>query len=96
RVGYLAAHQKNVIETMSQSASPATKKALEPFAEMCGRRMRWMEGMMRDAQMASPTCPNCSQSGLERAGSTDNARDSNTDSPRRSMGEWMQMCPNWN
>ena len=95
RVGYLAAHQKNVIETVKKSAPPTAQKALEPFAEMCGRRMRWMEGMMRDARMASPTCPNCSQSGFDRAGSTDGAPESEPDPPRRSMGEWMEQCPRW-
>jgi len=94
-VGYLTAHQKNVIETVRQNASPEIQRALEPVAEMCGRRMRWMEGVMRDARMAPPACPNCSRSAPAGSGSAYGEERAAPEPARRSYREWMEQCPGW-
>jgi hypothetical protein len=99
RVGYLTAHQNNVIETVKQSASPAEQKALEPVSDMCGRRMRWMGQRMKDARMSPPSCSGCwgstSETSSDDVGAKTDHPDGRSDEAPATMRQWMQGCPTW-
>lgn len=89
RVGYLTAHQNNVLETVKRTAGPEDQADLEPISELCGRRMHWMEEMFAKENMMSPSCPDC------RGPSTETRRnDVEKDKERpQTMESWMNDCP---
>lgn len=89
RVGYLTAHQKNVIEAVQRTAAPKEQAYLEPVSEMCGKRMQWMGQMMKAERMTPPTCSGC-WGATPEAGQ--NGANENTEPPK-TMEQWMDCCP---
>lgn len=89
RVGYLTAHQNNVLEAVKRTADPKTQAELEPVSEMCGKRMQWMGQVMKDEKMTPPSCSGCW--GAYPETSKDDA-DKNTEPPK-TMEQWMDCCP---
>lgn len=91
RVGYLTAHQNNVIESVKRTATPEEQDDLEPVSEMCGRRMQWMGKMMKDEKMTPPSCSGCWGASPE---AQQNDANENTEPPK-TMEQWMDSCPSW-
>lgn len=89
RVGYLTAHQNNVIEAVKRTAAPEEQDDLEPVSEMCGKRMKWMGQMMKAERMIPPTCSGC-WGATPEAGQ--NGANENTERPK-TMEQWMDCCP---
>lgn len=83
RVGYLTAHQKNVLETVKHTANPQEQADLEPISELCGRRMQWMGQMIKKQKMAPPPCAGCW---------TPTPEIPLNDLPKN-MQQWMDSCP---
>lgn len=65
RLGYLAAHQKNVIEAVKKKATPEEQKQIVPVSRMCGEHVESMGKMLRAVNMATPCCPGCWGSGRD-------------------------------
>lgn len=96
RVDHLTAHQQTVIAHLQNQAAPPVQKTIAPFADMCSRRMEWMDEMM--AQMGMPTRGSkTAASGKTEnpdppsASPDDNARTNHSGRTRASMSGMMQM-----
>jgi hypothetical protein len=89
RVGYLTAHQNNVIEAVKRTASPEEQDDLKPASEMCGKRVQWMGEMMKAERMIPPTCSGC-WGAIQEAPQND--ANENLESPK-TMEQWMDCCP---
>jgi hypothetical protein len=89
RVGYLTAHQQNVLEAVKRTADPKEQADLEPISELSGRRMQWMGQMMKDEKMTSPPCPYCWSTSTK---SQKNDLEKDTERTQ-SMESWMNNCP---
>jgi hypothetical protein len=89
RVGYLTAHQNNVIEAVKRTADPKEQDDLEPVREMCGKRVQWMGEMMKAESMTPPTCSGCWGATPEAA---QNDPNENAEPPK-TREQWMDCCP---
>ena len=89
RVGYLTAHQNNVIEAVKRTADPKEQDDLEPVSEMCGKRMQWMGQMMKAERLTPPTCSGCWDATPE---AVQNDPNENAEPPK-TMEQWMDCCP---
>jgi hypothetical protein len=97
RVDHLTAHQQTVIAHLQHQAPPPVQNSIAPFADMCSRRMQWMDEMM--AQMGMPahgsraaaTGPtqNLAPAASSSPGESANTNQSNPSRP--SMGGMMHM-----
>lgn len=52
QIDHLTAHQQSVIHRLQNQAPPPVQKAIAPLAEMCSRRMEWMDEMMMQMGMS--------------------------------------------
>lgn len=96
RVGYLSAHQRNVIETVKQTADPVSRPVADAIGDVCTERMEWMEGMMKEMKMTPPSCSGCwwgPQSAVSPAATGEPAPEQTTPN-RDQMQRWMENCPN--
>ncbi len=89
RVGYLTAHQQNVLEAVKRTADPKEQADLEPISELSGRRMQWMGQMMKDEKMTPPSCSGCWGASPE---AQQNDENKNTEPPK-TIEQWMDSCP---
>lgn len=95
RVGYLSAHQRNVIETVKRTADPVSRPVADEIGEVSTRRMKWMEGMMKEMNMTPPSCSGCwwGSSGTASTGAQENVSQGQSGPNREQMQQWMEDCP---
>jgi len=97
RVGYLTAHQKNMIETVKRTADPASRPVADKIGNICTERMKWMDSMMKEMKMTPPSCSGCwwGESGEKSAGGEVAAPQKQNIPSREQMQGWMDDCPDW-
>ena len=94
RVGYLSAHQKNMIETVKRTADATTRPVAEAIGNDCTQRMKWMEGMMQDMEMTPPSCSGCWCTPQSKVSSAKEGASEAKGSPsKKQMQRWMDNCP---
>lgn len=97
RVGYLSAHQRNVIETVKRTADPVSRPVANAIGDACTQRMKWIEAMMQDMKMTPPSCSGCwwGSSGTTSTGVQKSAAQGQGSPNREQMQRWMDDCPDW-
>ncbi|NOZ21357.1 MAG: hypothetical protein GXP25_09745 [Planctomycetes bacterium] len=94
RVGYLAAHQKAMLDDLEQRATPQEKKELRPIASMCASRCGRMLNMMKDMGVSPPCMMRQAAAPKERgAASPPAGKKRNVKDPTEMMRRCMEMCP---
>jgi hypothetical protein len=98
RVGYLSAHQRNMIETVKRTADPVSRPVADEIGNVCTERMKWMEGMMKDMNMTPPSYSGCwwTPSREVSTGAQDSATRGQDSPTGEQMQQWMDDCPDWN